>query len=125
MRTRLSFIIASSLLSLLVALPLAAEKPAKGQAAGSDEFFIITSVDMSKNELVLKHPTEVTELMLVSAATACSDEKGKSMPCNKLRAGDTVFVFSQNHGSGPRTALRIRLGAMTVDEVHRKYMNPQ
>src|SRR5438874_13629251 len=38
-------------------------------AAPSDEFFIISSVDMARSRLVLKRPTEVTVLAMVSERT--------------------------------------------------------
>jgi hypothetical protein len=113
------------LLGLLAILPLCAQKPQKEAAPGSEEFFIISSVDMSKDQLVLKHPTEVTELMLVNDKTACLNEKGKSFGCAKLRAGDTVYVTSRRNRENARVALRIRIGPMTLDEVHRKYVDFQ
>ncbi len=113
------------LVVILLALPLVAEKSPKGDSSSGEEFFIISSVDMAKNRLVLKHPTEVTELMLVNDKTACFNEKGKSEPCKNLRAGDTVFVISSGSGEGARTAARIRVGPMTIEEIHRKYVTFQ
>jgi hypothetical protein len=112
-------------LAILIALPLRAGKQEKGLPSGGEEFFIISSVNLAKNQLVLKHPTEVTELMLVTDKTSCLDEQGKTFACKSLRAGDTVYVSSNRNGKGPRTAVRIRLGPMTIDEVHRKYVSFQ
>lgn len=112
-------------LGLLAGLPLSAGNPQKGVAPGGEEFFIISSVNMSKNQLVLKHPTEVTELMLVNSRTTCLNEQGKPLGCKDLRAGDTVFVTSSRSGESARTAVRIRIGPMTVEEVHRKYVDFQ
>ncbi|HLY63560.1 MAG TPA: hypothetical protein VKV95_22710 [Terriglobia bacterium] len=110
-------------LGLLAGLPLLAEQAQKGTMPGTDEFFIISSVDVAKNQLVLKHPTEVTELMLVNDKTTCLNERGKSFACKELRAGDTVFITSSRGKGGPRTAGRIRVGPMTIEEVHRKYVD--
>jgi len=90
--------------------------------SSGEQFYIISSVDLAKRQLFLKHPTEVTELVLFGDSTACLDEHGKTFPCKKLRAGDTVFVTTKRAAGSTPTTLRIRLGGMTVDEVHRKYM---
>jgi len=126
MRTRIIKIGLGFLLGLLACLPLSAQKPAKDVQQAGEQFFIISSVNMSKNQLVLKHPTEVTELMLVNHETTCLNEKGKSFECQNLRAGDTVFVTSRPSGKdAPRSAVRIRMGPMTIEEIHRKYVDYQ
>ncbi|HEV2351200.1 MAG TPA: hypothetical protein VG028_15285 [Terriglobia bacterium] len=115
-------------LALLMGAPLSAEQQQKGTAPGGEEFFIISSVNMSKDQLVLKHPTEVTELMLVNRNTTCLNEQGKPLACKDLRAGDTVYVTSSRSsggGEGARVAVRIRIGPMTIEEVHRKYVDFQ
>ena len=85
--------------------------------------FIISSVDLKKNQLVLKRPTEVTVLMVVNDQTACLDEKGKPLHLKDLRAGDTVFVGSRPSPDGGFVATRIRKGYMTLEEVHSRYLN--
>lgn len=121
--------ISSALLGLslmfLLAMPWAAGRQEKGAAPSGDEFFIISSVDTVKDQLVLKHPTEVTELMLLTPKTSCLDEHGKPFSCKNLRAGDTVFVVAGRANGGARTATRIRIGPMTAAEVHRRYMTFQ
>jgi hypothetical protein len=106
-------------------MPWAAGRQEKGTAPSGEEFFIISSADTVKDQLVLKHPTEVTELMLLTQKTICLDEHGKPFPCKSLRAGDTVFVVSSRGSGGVRTAARIRIGPMTAAEVHRRYMTFQ
>ena len=125
MRTRMSPVTLSLVFAMLAALPMLAEKSAKSEPSKAEEFFIISSADLAKNRLVLKHPTEVTELMLVNNKTSCFNDQGKSFACKNLRAGDTVFVISNRDTSGARTAVRIRVGPMTVEEVHRKYVTFQ
>lgn len=112
----------SLLLSFFLAMPWAAGRQEKGTAPSGEEFFIISSADTVKDQLVLKHPTEVTELMLLTPKTSCIDEHGKPIPCKSLRAGDTVFVVASRGGGGVRSAARIRIGPMTAAEVHRRYM---
>jgi len=87
----------------------------------TDEFFIISSVDSAKNQLLLKRPTEVTEVMRVDEATAYHDENGTSIKLVDFRAGDTVYVTS-TPGQGGALALQIRKGPMTVAELERRYL---
>lgn len=113
-------------MGLLFALsPVWARGPEQALPKGdkpSDEFFIISSVDLSKRLLVLKRPTEVTELMEVDAKTEIVNEAGKLVTLKNLRAGDTVFVVSRPAPDGERVATRIRQGSMTLEEVHRRYL---
>lgn len=122
MNKRFTRVIYAIVLLVLAHLPLAAKGREADTKNGGEEFFIISSVDLAKKQLFLKHPTEVTELVLLGDSTVCFDEHSKAFPCNKLRAGDTVFVTAKRATGSTPTALRIRLGGMTVDEVHRKYM---
>ena len=118
-----------ALIAAILTLALAGEaatlfaENAQRQAAPGEEFYIISSVNLKKNQLVLKRPTEVTVLMEVSDKTTCLDEKGKPLHMKDLRAGDTVFVASRANGSGDMVATRIRKGYMTLEEVHSRYLN--
>jgi hypothetical protein len=85
------------------------------------DFFIISSVDPAKSQLLLKLPTEVTEVMRVGDQTRYLDEDGKSMNLNDLRAGDTVYITSRP-GSGGLVAIQIRKGPMTITELRRRYL---
>lgn len=105
-----------------VALPLKAEKAQRPSSAG-EEFFIISSVNLKKNQLVLKRPTEVTLTMEVSDQTICLDENGKALHLKDLRAGDTVFVTARRNQDGVLVATRIRKGYMTLQEVHNRYLS--
>jgi hypothetical protein len=109
-------------LALLLALPLVAPSAEQPKSTGSDEFFIVSSVDASKNQLVLKHPTEVTELMAVNDSTAYVDDQGHPLQFKDLRAGDTVYVTYSTRRDGPPVAVRIRRAPMTLEELHRRYL---
>jgi hypothetical protein len=69
--------------------------------------------------VVVKHPTEVTEVMRVDAHTKCIDQGGKAIALTDLRAGDTVYIML---GSKTEAALEIRKGPMTVAELQRRYL---
>ena len=109
-------------LALLLSLPLVARAAEQSKTTGSDEFFIISSVDTSKHQLVLKHPTEVTELMMVSDSTVYVDDQGHPLQFKDLRAGDTVDVTHSTPRDGPPVAVRIRRAPMTLEELHRRYL---
>ena len=90
--------------------------------SGNDEFFIVTSLNLPKHQLVLKLPTEVTMRMYVTGATKVINENGKPMPVSQLQAGDTAYI-TYNAGSEGPTAMEIRLGPMTWTELQRRYLN--
>ena len=100
----------------------AAADSGRARTAGGDQFFIISSVDVSKKQLVLKRPTEVTELMAITDSTVFTDDQGKPLQFKELRAGDTVYVVSAVRAGGPPVVLRIRRAPMTIEELHRRYL---
>lgn len=117
------------LTSLLAAFAMALGLSAAAWAAqssparsGNDEFFIVTSMNMPKHQLVLKLPTEVTMRMYVTDSTRVINENGKSMPVSQLQAGDTAYITYKPGSQGP-TAVEIRLGPMTWNELQRRYLN--
>ena len=65
--------------------------PVDAQPSPPDEFFIVSSVNSAKHELLVKMPTEVTQVMRVDDGTKYFDRHGKSIGLADLRAGDTVF----------------------------------
>ncbi len=114
--------IAGLLMCSLLVMPLCASGRAAAEPAAGEEFFIISSVDAKKQQIVLKRPTEVTELIRVTDKTAYVDEGGKALQLKDLRAGDTVYVTASASRDESPVALRIRKGIMTVDELHRRYL---
>jgi hypothetical protein len=101
---------------------LHAEGGARRGTTTAEEFFIVSSVDATKKQIVLKRPTEVTELMQVGEKTVYLDEQGKPIEFKRFRAGDTIYVTSSFGPDGVRIASRIRRGPMTLEELHRRYV---
>lgn len=95
-------------------------KPAR--AAAGAEFFIISSVDSNKQQLVLKRPTEVTLLVRVDEKTVYLDEKSKRVQLKDFRAGDTVYVVLRSSVEGSPTIATIQKGLMTPEELRRRYL---
>jgi len=93
-----------------------ATKPGSGE-----EFFIVSSVDIAKGQLLVKQPTEITELLQVNDKTRYTDKNGKPMQFAELRAGDTVYIRSTATRAG-KVAVSIRKGPMTLGELHRSYL---
>lgn len=116
---------AALVLMLALVLPVAAQQLAKKAAldrATAGDFFIISSVDLAKKQLLLKRPTEVTEVMRIDDNTRYLDELGKAIQLTALRAGDTIYIQSTRRADGA-LAQSIRLGPMTVEELHRRYLS--
>jgi len=99
-----------------------AAQAGKGAAntSSSEEFFIISSVDIEKRQLLLKLPTEITELLQVNDKTRYADKNGKAMQFADLRAGDTVYIRATAIRAG-KLAVSVRKGPMTLEELHRRY----
>jgi hypothetical protein len=110
-------------LPILALTPLlGAEQKAQRGTTTRGEFFIISSMDAKKAQIVLKRPTEVTELIRVTDKTVYLDEQGKAIDFKSLRAGDTVYVTSSASPDGMPVATGIRRGPMTLEELHRRYV---
>jgi hypothetical protein len=91
------------------------------QQAKDGDFFIVSSVDLGKRQILLKRPTEVTELMRVDGETRYFDEHGKPIRLTDLRAGDTVYLMSKRSGEQP-IAVTISKGPMTPDVLLERYL---
>lgn len=116
---RASAIFAAILASLVMVTSARAQD--KTNAAG-EQFFIVSSVDAPNSRLLLKRPSEVTLLMKVTSKTKYFNESGKPAHLSDLRAGDTVWLMVGKGGTEP-TASVIRMGPMTVAELHRDYLD--
>jgi len=107
---------------LACALSFAAQaEKAAATAKSGEEFFIISSVDIAKKQLLLKEPTEITDLLQVNDKTRCTDKDGKAIQFADLRAGDTIYVRTAMTAAG-KVAVSIRKGPMTVEELRRRYL---
>ena len=88
-----------------------------------DEFFIVSSIDLPHGRIILKRPTDVTVPMRVNDRTTLRDEQGRPLRLADLRAGDTAWITSTRDATGELTALTVRLGPMTVEELQRRYVS--
>ena len=93
----------------------------QGELRRGEKFFIVSSVDTKKHQIVLKLPTEVTDVVEVTPATTYRDEKGRSIKFEDLRAGDTIYATLRQNAKGVLTVVSIRRGPMTIEELHRRY----
>ncbi|MGH9714710.1 MAG: hypothetical protein ACRD5M_15560 [Candidatus Acidiferrales bacterium] len=110
--------------ALLAAVSLATPTSAQGKKSSTgEEFFMVSSIDTSKSQVLLKRPTEVTLLMKVSDKTIIVDAAGKPLKLADLHAGDTVWVISSGGENGGPVASRIRKGPMTVADLHRYFLD--
>lgn len=110
------------LLCSLWAFPFYAGDHPRAAGAAGEQFFLISSVDIKKNQVVLKAPTEVTELVRVTEKTVYLDEEGKPLQFQDLRAGDTVYANLSPGTGGLRVVTHLRKGPMTLEELHRRYL---
>lgn len=115
------FILAFAMIGLgtmaTVAIRAADQKP-----SGSEDFFVISSIDRTKHVLVLLQPTEVTEAMAFTDKTQFFDDNGKALKITDFRAGQTVFITNHRQADGSFVADRVRKGYMTVAEMRRRYV---
>jgi hypothetical protein len=88
-------------------------------ASGSDEFFVVSSVE--KGTLILLRPTEITAIITVTDKTQIVDEQNKPLKLTDLRTGDTIFVNYSSGSGGTMTASHVRKGMMTVAELRKRY----
>lgn len=122
---RLSSILAVMVLCvgvLMLPAVTGAQGTRKGQKAPTDSFFIISSVDAQKQQIVLKLPTEVTEVVQVESSTIYRDEQGRPLKFDDLRAGDTVYAVLRKSATGRLIVVSIRRSPMTLEELHRRYL---
>ena len=109
--------------AILILSGVAAQTPGVSGSKSEEEFFILSSINVAKYELLLKRPTEVTTLMKVNELTTVFDEQNREVKLADLRAGDTLWIIST--AAGPdRLAVRIRKGPMTVADLRRLYTHP-
>jgi hypothetical protein len=114
-------VVLCSILALVI--PLLAQPPKDPQTPdfAKGDFFIVSSIDLGKRQVLLKRPTEVTELMRVDSGTHYFDEHGKPIRLTDLRAGDTVYIVA-NSSAGQLVALTISKGPMTLGVLRERYL---
>lgn len=87
----------------------------------ADEFFIVSSIDLPRNRVVLKRPTEVSVLATLTPSTTIRGEKGEALHVSDLRSGDTVYAVVKTE-TGGIVLVSVRRGPMTLDELRRRYL---
>lgn len=92
------------------------------KTAAGEQFFIIGSVDQAQQQILLKWPTEVTLLLKVTPNTKFVSEAEKPLKLSDFRAGDTVWVTYSGTGNDA-AAVHVRAGVMTVDDLHKYYLD--
>lgn len=92
-------------------------------AQAQPEFFIVSSVNVSKSQILLQRSSEVTVLMQVNKHTRIPNQQGKPTAFSDLRADSMVWIVSAaDKGGGELLAVSIREGPMTVQALHRLYL---
>jgi len=119
-RLRVVAIVFATVVSCVFSVAAQSSK-ATASTNGGEEFFIVSSVDITKKQLLLKEPTEITQLIQVNDKTRYVEKDGKPMHFGDLRAGDTIYIKSSNTSAG-RVAVSIRKGPMTLQELQRHYL---
>jgi hypothetical protein len=117
----LTIVGAGAVLLLAWTVPAIPSTAAGSAVAVLDDFFIVSSVDLTQKRLVLKRPSEVTVLVRVTEKTSYRSEQNRPLQLGDLRAGDTVFI-RLGTGTESDIAKSVRRGPMTVEELHRRYL---
>jgi len=90
--------------------------------SSAEQFFIVASIDQAKSQILLKYPTEVTLLVNVDGKTQYTDDSKNPIKLSNFRTGDTVWVRATGTEDNP-TALSIRMGQLTMAELHSIYLD--
>jgi hypothetical protein len=107
------------LMALAVSMPAWAQAQPKN--AQGEEFFIVSSVDLQKHQVVLMRPTQLTVVATIGPQTTYLGEKGQKLDVKAMKAGDTVWGITKPGPDGSVVAVRLRQGAMTPAELHKLY----
>lgn len=104
------------------ALPMASPSKEVVKTESGEQFFIVASIDKQNSELLLKRPTEVTELVKLTPQTKYLNDESKPIALADFRAGDTVWA-KVSSGKNDPTLIEMRKGQMTVADLHRYYLD--
>lgn len=109
--------------ALLIAAPVHAQTPNSPSDSRGEQFYVISSVDMQKHQIVLMRPTQLTVVATTNEQTAYVGEKGQKLGLKDLHAGQTVWATLRKDKDGQVAVMKIREGAMTVAELHKLYLD--
>lgn len=107
-------------LAFAISMPAWAQTQPKN--AQGEEFFIVSSVDLQKHQVVLMRPTQLTVVATIGPQTTYLGEKGQKLDVKAMKAGDTVWGITKPGPEGSVKAVRLRQGAMTPAELHKLYL---
>ena len=110
----------ATLVALAISMPVWAQAHPKN--AQGEEFFIVSSVDLQKHQVVLMRPTQLTVVATIGPQTTYLGEKGQKLDVKAMKAGDTVWGITKAGPDGSVVAVRLRQGAMTPAELHKLYL---
>lgn len=112
-----------AILALLLVAPVDAQTPKSPSDSRGEQFYVISSVDMQKHQVVLMRPTQLTVVATTNDQTAYVGEKGQKLGLKDLHAGQTVWATLRKDTGGQVVAMKIREGAMTIAELHKLYLD--
>ncbi|HEV2490154.1 MAG TPA: hypothetical protein VGT03_10130 [Candidatus Acidoferrales bacterium] len=113
----------AALLTLAVATAVWAQAPASPANSRGEQFYIISSVDVQKHQIVLMRPTQLTVVAAATDQTAYLSEQGQKLALKDLRAGQTVWATLRKDKNGQESVVKLREGAMNVAELHRLFLD--
>lgn len=122
-KMNLALPIFAAALAFLVGAPVPAQMPKSLSDLRAEQFYVISSVDMQKHQVVFMRPTQLTVVAATNDQTAYVGEQGQKLALKDLRAGQTVWAMLRKDKSGAVSVVRIREGAMTVAQLHRLYLD--
>jgi hypothetical protein len=100
-----------------------AQVPKAPADSAGEHFYIISSVDIQKHQVVLMEPTQLTIVATADNKSVFLGEQRQKLALTDLRAGQTVWALLRKDKSGKRLIVRIREGAMSIAELHRLYLD--
>ena len=110
-------------LALVVSIPAFAQGVQNPKNAKGEQFFMISSVNLPKHEIVLMAPTQLTLVVTTSSLSQYVGEKGQKLAEKDLKAGDTVWAIIKAGKAGQFTAVKIREGSMTPADLQKLYLS--
>lgn len=113
----------AAFLALAMAAPAREQSPVAAANLRGEQFYIISSVDMQKHQIVLMRPTQLTVVATTNDQTTYLGEQGQKRALKDLRAGQTVWAATRKDKSGQVSVVTIREGAMTVAELHKLFLD--